>query len=153
MALLDSIDRRRFLKALASAGATGALAPQALLAETEKAPAWQNWSGNQRANPANLVFATSEAQLRQALRDSTGTIRPFGGSHSFSAVVPSDDTLVSLEALAGLRGQDGNVFTYGGGWRDHHQHPWHRQWSAEPLRPGGKPAPDPARRRGHGSDP
>ena len=94
MALLDSIDRRRFLKALASAGATGALAPQALLAETKKAPAWQNWSGNQSADPANLVFATSEAQLRQTLRDSTGTIRPFGGSHSFSAVVPSDDTLV-----------------------------------------------------------
>jgi len=117
MALLDSIDRRRFLKALASAGATGALAPQALLAETKKAPAWQNWSGNQSADPANLVFATSEAQLRQTLRDSTGTIRPFGGSHSFSAVVPSDDTLVSLEALAGLRGQDGNIFTYGGGTR------------------------------------
>ena len=117
MALLDSIDRRSFLKALASAGATGALAPQALLAETGKAPAWQNWSGNQSANPANLVFATSESQLRQTLRDSSGTIRPFGGSHSFSAVVPSDDTLVSLEALAGLRGQDGDIFTYGGGTR------------------------------------
>ncbi|MGJ3256196.1 MAG: D-arabinono-1,4-lactone oxidase [Alcanivorax sp.] len=117
MALLDSIDRRSFLKALASAGATGALTPQALLAETEKAPAWQNWSGSQSANPANLIFATSEEQLRQLLRDSSGTIRPFGGSHSFSAVVPSDNTLVSLEALAGLRGQDGNVFTYGGGTR------------------------------------
>lgn len=117
MALLDSIDRRSFLKALASAGATGALAPQALLAETGTAPAWQNWSGNQSANPANLVFATSESQLRQTLRDSSGTIRPFGGSHSFSAVVPSDDTLVSLEALAGLRGQDGDIFTYGGGTR------------------------------------
>jgi FAD-linked oxidoreductase len=32
-------------------------------------------------------------------------------------VVPSDDTLVSLEALAGLRGQDGDIFTYGGGTR------------------------------------
>ncbi|WP_300351126.1 D-arabinono-1,4-lactone oxidase [uncultured Alcanivorax sp.] len=117
MALLDSIDRRSFLKALASAGATGALAPQALLAETGTAPAWQNWSGNQSANPANLVFATSESQLRQTLRDSSGTIRPFGGSHSFSAVVPSDDTLVSLEALAGLRGQDSDIFTYGGGTR------------------------------------
>ena len=117
MALLDSIDRRSFLKALASAGATGASAPQALLAETGTAPAWQNWSGNQSANPANLVFATSESQLRQTLRDSSGTIRPFGGSHSFSAVVPSDDTLVSLEALAGLRGQDSDIFTYGGGTR------------------------------------
>ena len=117
MALLDSIDRRSFLKALASAGATGALAPQALLAETGTAPAWQNWSGNQSANPANLVFATSESQLRQTLRDSSGTIRPFGGSHSFSAVVPSDDTLVSLEALAGLRGQDSDIFPYGGGTR------------------------------------
>ncbi len=117
MGLLDSIDRRGFLKALASAGATGALAPQALLAETEKSPAWQNWSGNQSANPANLVFAASEDQLRQTLRNSSGTIRPFGGSHSFSAVVPSDDTLVSLEAMAGLRSQDGPVFTYGGGTR------------------------------------
>ena len=65
MALLDSIDRRSFLKALASAGATGALAPQALLAETGTAPAWQNWSGNQSANPANLVFEIGRASCRE----------------------------------------------------------------------------------------
>ncbi|MCG8391784.1 MAG: FAD-binding protein [Pseudomonadales bacterium] len=118
MALLDSIDRRGFLKALGSAGAVGALAPEQLLADGgQAAPAWQNWSGNQSANPANLVFASSEAALRETVQNSTGTLRAFGGSHSFSGVVPTDDTLISLEPLAGLRHQDGNLFTWGGGTR------------------------------------
>ena len=103
MALLDSIDRRGFLKALGSTGALGAVAPQTLLADSaEPAPLWQNWSGNQQANPNHFLFPRDEKALRSAVTAGTGTIRPFGGSHSFSAVVPSDDTLVSLEALAGF---------------------------------------------------
>lgn len=118
MALLDSIDRRGFLKALGSAGAVGALAPQRLLAEDgEPAAPWQNWSGNQRATPKQMLFPRNEAELRQAIIDSVGTLRPYGGSHSFSAVVPTNDMLISLEAMAGLRAQQGELFTWGGGTR------------------------------------
>ncbi len=118
MALLNSIDRRGFLKALGSAGAVGALAPGQLLAESgETAAAWQNWSGNQKANPNQLLFPRQESELRQAIVDSVGTLRAFGGSHSFSGVVPTDDTLISLEAMAGLRQQQGELFTWGGGTR------------------------------------
>ena len=118
MALFDSIDRRGFLKALGSAGAVGALAPQRLMAqESEPAAQWQNWSGNQTANPAQLLFPRDEAALRNAVTASDAGLRAFGGSHSFSAVVPTDDTLISLEAMAGLRQQDGERFTWGGGTR------------------------------------
>ena len=88
MALFDSIDRRGFLKALGSAGAVGALAPQRLMAqESEPAAQWQNWSGNQTANPAQLLFPRDEAALRNAVTASDAGLRAFGGSHSFSAVV------------------------------------------------------------------
>ena len=118
MALLSSIDRRSFLKTLASTGAIGAVAPQTLLADTaEPAPLWQNWSGNQQANPNQLMFPRDEKALRDAVTASTGTLRPFGGSHSFSGVVPSDDTLISLEAMTGLRQQQGPLLTWGGGTR------------------------------------
>ena len=118
MALLDSIDRRGFLKALGSAGALGAVAPQTLLADAaEPAAPWQNWSGNQQATPDQLLFPRDEKNLRDAVTASTGTLRAFGGSHSFSGIVPTNDTLISLEAMAGLRGQQGNLFTWGAGTR------------------------------------
>ena len=118
MALLNSIDRRAFLKALGSAGAAGALAPGQLLADAgESSSAWQNWSGNQTANPGQMAFPRNDDELRQAMSGSTGTLRAFGGSHSFSGVVPTDNTLISLEAMAGLKHQDGDLFTWGAGTR------------------------------------
>ena len=44
-------------------------------------------------------------------------MRPFGGSHSFSAVVPTGDTLVSLEAINGLRSVDAGALRFGAGTR------------------------------------
>ena len=117
MALLDSINRRQFLQALASAGAVGSLSPQRLFAEESTTPLWQNWSGNQSANPAQLHFPTDHDTLRNIVRSTTGTLRVFGGSHSFSPVVPTDDTLISLEAMSGLRQQNGEHFRYGAGTR------------------------------------
>ena len=63
------------------------------------------------------MYATDESMVRDTIRNSTGTLRAFGGSHSFSGIVPTDDTLISLEPMAGLRGTDGNAFRYGGGTR------------------------------------
>ena len=117
MPAFPSLNRRAFLKSLAATGALGSMSPAQLLASTGNAPAWQNWSGNQSASPRQLVYATDENLVRDTVRNSTGILRAFGGSHSFSGIVPTDDTLISLEPMAGLRGTDGNVFRYGGGTR------------------------------------
>ncbi|WP_339343802.1 D-arabinono-1,4-lactone oxidase [uncultured Alcanivorax sp.] len=117
MSAFSSLNRRAFLKSLAATGALGSMSPAQLLANTGNAPTWQNWSGNQSATPRQLVYATDESMVRDTIRNSTGTLRAFGGSHSFSGIVPTDDTLISLEPMAGLRGTDGNTFRYGGGTR------------------------------------
>lgn len=90
---------------LGSAGAGLALAslPLRSFAET---PAWQNWSGNQKAKPANVFYPASEEELVQVMKTAKGPIRAFGGSHSFSGLVPSQGSLVSLEQMTGLVGHN-----------------------------------------------
>lgn len=109
------MDRRDFLR-LAGAAAGMLAAPSRLLARARES--WQNWSGNQRAAPRAIHFPRDEDALRRILRQGSGTLRPFGASHSFSALVPTDDVLVSLEALEGPR--DGASMTFTGGTRIGH---------------------------------
>ncbi|MBF5058112.1 FAD-dependent oxidoreductase [Alcanivorax sp. 521-1] len=117
MAFNLSLDRRGFLKALAATAGAGALPGLARASEQAAGGQWQNWSGNQSARPRDLAYPATEDALKQLLAATSGTVRAFGGSHSFSGVVPTDDTLVSLEAMAGLRGRDGDVLHFGAGTR------------------------------------
>lgn len=110
-----SPERRRFLATLGVAGA-GALGVGsgliALPAQASAEPAsWQNWSGSQKARPANILYPDSEDALSKAIRESTGQVRAFGGGHSFNAVVPTAGTLVSLEAMNGLVRHDAAALT------------------------------------------
>ncbi len=66
---------------------------------------WRNWSGNQHATPQRIIYAQDEAQISDALRQAKN-LRVVGGSHSFSALVPSSDTLLSLEPMNGLVAHD-----------------------------------------------
>lgn len=95
-----SPERRRLLMGLGSLGIASAL-PTALRAES-----WQNWSGGQRATPAQILYPASEGDLARAIRDAKGGIRAFGGGHSYSPVVPTNGTLISLEAMNGLVSHD-----------------------------------------------
>lgn len=110
-----SPDRRRFLAQAAVFGAGAATAGlwRPASARAGSAPAeWQNWSGSQKARPAGgLLYPTTEAELAQAVRTATGPIRAVGGSHSFSPVVASNGTLISLEALNGLVRHDAGALT------------------------------------------
>ena len=117
MAFNLSLDRRGFLKALAATAGAGAVPALARASEQAAGGQWQNWSGNQSARPRDLAYPATEDALKQLLAATSGTVRAFGGSHSFSGVVPTDDTLVSLEAMAGLRGRDGDVLHFGAGTR------------------------------------
>ena len=108
---------RRTLLKLAGATAGVALLPGRLLAAGRQH--WQNWSGNQQADPRQLLYPASPEALADMLASSTGSVRCFGGSHSFSALVPTEDTLVSLEALAGVSRPDptANIFQVRAGTR------------------------------------
>ncbi len=67
---------------------------------------WINWAGNQFCTPNARVAPRSEDELVAALKSAKGVVRAVGAGHSFSAVVPTDDTLISTDLLSGLVGHD-----------------------------------------------
>jgi len=85
-------------------------------AATEKAPIigpngrpvlpWSNWSGNQRSQPTQRSVPKSEQQLIALIKESRQSIRCVGAGHSFSPLVPTDETLISLARLRGLKSVD-----------------------------------------------
>ncbi len=63
---------------------------------------WANWSGSQTAHPKTWIIPANEPDLVTEVRRATGTVRVVGAGHSFSPIVATDDTLVSLDDLAGI---------------------------------------------------
>jgi FAD-linked oxidoreductase len=62
---------------------------------------WQNWSGHLSCTPQDIVRPESTAALQEAMRG-TERVRVAGSGHSFTEIVPTEDTLISLERLSGL---------------------------------------------------
>ena len=67
---------------------------------------WRNWGGNQACLPQHIAAPRSEEEVIDLLRASSGNIRPVGSGHSWSGLVPSDDTIVTLDRLKGLISHD-----------------------------------------------
>ncbi|WP_226019627.1 D-arabinono-1,4-lactone oxidase [Novosphingobium sp. FKTRR1] len=67
---------------------------------------WQNWSGTEHAYPANRVAPASADEAAHLLRTAAGPVRTVGAGHSFTGLVPTDTTLVSLDRMSGLSGHD-----------------------------------------------
>lgn len=84
--------------AASAQGASATSAPPAVASP----PPWQNWSGVQRAQPSARPMPASEAELAALLKRSTGEVRVAGAGHSFTALVPTPGTLVSLDKLSGI---------------------------------------------------
>lgn len=80
---------------------------------------WSNWAGNQKSYPAARVAPASETELAALLPGAKTPIRPVGSGHSFTALVPTDGTLLSLDRLEGLVGHDaaGHLATVRAGTR------------------------------------
>ncbi|MDO5693615.1 MAG: D-arabinono-1,4-lactone oxidase [Pseudomonadota bacterium] len=108
-----SSTRRGLLRAGAGIAVGAALAPaRAQTRPATPAPAstpasssttWRNWSGIAECRPERLFVPATEAELAQALRDNTGSaVRCVGAGHSFTALVPTDGWLVSLDRLSGV---------------------------------------------------
>lgn len=86
------------------AGASVAATPSATTAATPVN--WRNWSGSAQCQARSLQAPESVAQVQQLLRESTGPVRCVGAGHSFTALVPTPGTLVSLDRMAGVVAYD-----------------------------------------------
>lgn len=69
---------------------------------------WRNWSGIQHSYPQARLAPQTEADLPLALAAAAAPIRPVGSGHSFTGLVPTAGTLVSIDALSGIAGWDGD---------------------------------------------
>lgn len=67
---------------------------------------WRNWSGIQNAYPQQRAAPDSEDALVDVLKSSPGPIRPVGAGHSFTALVPTSGTLLTLDRMSGIVSAD-----------------------------------------------
>lgn len=102
------ITRRELMKQLAAlgllggAGATGV----ARAAAIGRPIPWRNWSGAQTCLPAARIAPADESALVDVLKKATGNVRAVGSGHSFSALVPTEGTIVSLANFTGVLAHD-----------------------------------------------
>lgn len=85
--------------------------------DTQGRQLWSNWSGLETAYPAVRAAPADEAALAALLPGTAAPIRPVGAGHSFTALVPTRGTLLSLDRLAGLVRHQGNLCTVRAGTR------------------------------------
>ncbi len=94
------------LGAVGGCGPTGTEPQAPVTFEPGGSLPWINWAGNQSCLPNWRLAPVSEDQLVGVMKSARGVVRAVGGSHSFSAVVPTDDTLVATDLLSGMIGHD-----------------------------------------------
>ena len=108
------MSRRRLLRYAASASAlaaTGAIPNAITEAFADEGAAkrvipWKNWSGGHSCTPSVRVAPANEAELGGIVRASATPIRAVGAGHSFSGLVPTEGTLLSLDRMSGLVSAD-----------------------------------------------
>ncbi|WP_427965329.1 D-arabinono-1,4-lactone oxidase [Altererythrobacter sp.] len=115
--------RRNILLGSAAAIAVGAGGLAGRVAWRDREPAslppidsqgralWSNWSGLEHAYPARRAAPADEAELAMLLPGVPTPIRPVGAGHSFTAIVPTEGTLLSLDHLSGIAESDGESVT------------------------------------------
>ena len=106
------LSRRQLLQRSAVAGAFIAMSSNPALAQLARAPRlipWRNWSGAQSCLPLERLAPKDLEELVQVIRQAPGKIRPVGSGHSFSALVPTDGTLLSLSFFNGLLDHDAST--------------------------------------------
>ncbi|QEY62744.1 FAD-binding protein [Metapseudomonas lalkuanensis] len=106
------LTRRQLLQRAGVAAAFTALSSSPAMAQLVRAPRlipWRNWSGGQSCLPQARVAPKSLDELVQVIRQADGKVRPVGSAHSFSALVPTDGTLLSLSYFNGLLGHDAST--------------------------------------------
>ncbi len=98
------MNRRNLIKSLiattvaSSVPLTGKLSA----ASAAKPFPWKNWSGNLQCLPAARKSPATIGELQELVSSTSGRIRAVGAGHSFSPLVPTDETLLSIRRLSGL---------------------------------------------------
>lgn len=104
--------RRELLKAgTGLAAAVGLPAISLPVGAQTRAIPWQNWSGYLRCEPQARMAPADTTEMAALLKRSQGTVRPVGAGHSFSGLVPTDGTIVSLRHFSGLLDHDPEAMT------------------------------------------
>jgi FAD-linked oxidoreductase len=67
---------------------------------------WQNWSATEHAYPATRLAPASADEAAHLLRTAGGPVRMVGAGHSFTGLVPTDATLISLDRMTGVLAHD-----------------------------------------------
>lgn len=70
------------------------------------ANAWSNWSGLVTASPKEIATPVDAGELAELVRTAPGPLRVAGAGHSFTPLVQSEGTIVSLEKIEGLVSHD-----------------------------------------------
>ncbi len=99
------------LAAMALAATPGCLSPGRETAPSPERLPWRNWAGDHLCVPERRFAPPDEDALRAILASTRGTIRPVGAGHSFSPIVPTDGSLISLDRLHGVIDTDADAKT------------------------------------------
>ena len=70
---------------------------------------WSNWSASVKAVPAQVLYPTTETEVQDIVRKANSegrSIRVVGAGHSFTPLVQTDSTILSLDKLSGLISAD-----------------------------------------------
>ena len=121
------MDRRRFIQ-MALAGSAAATAgslsgcdkdgpvavpapPTRYTEDGKRMIPWRNWSGYLHAFPKEKFAPADEQELQDFLRTAPTPIRPAGSSHSFSPLLPTDGSMISLRRFTGMLDHDPKALT------------------------------------------
>jgi FAD-linked oxidoreductase len=72
---------------------------------------WSNWSGWVKAWPKSLLEPATEEELAASIRVAEGPVRVAGSGHSFTPLVESAGTIVTLRHLSGVVDHDDAALT------------------------------------------
>ncbi|WDE07529.1 FAD-binding protein [Thalassomonas viridans] len=113
-----NLNRREVLKAAAAVGVTSSLglsgcsdAEQAqqvpvlqgaIGKDGRRVPPWSNWSGNQASEPNERLVPRDTDELSAMITKAKQGIRLVGAGHSFSPLVPTNESLMSLAYFNGI---------------------------------------------------
>jgi FAD-linked oxidoreductase len=109
------------LRVIGAAGVAATLRPSTAQAQAAPAPVprWRNWSGLESCQPAAWGVPGTETEALALLRNATPPLRCVGAGHSFTRLVPTEGSLLSLDRLSGLKAHDAaaGTATFGAGTR------------------------------------
>ncbi|WP_309646222.1 D-arabinono-1,4-lactone oxidase [Phenylobacterium sp.] len=75
--------------------------------DADKRLLWRNWSGIEHAYPAARLAPKTEDEVAQALKTAVTPVRAVGAGHSFTALVPTCGSLMTLDGLSGVERWEG----------------------------------------------